>query len=318
VLLADELVECPRPQLPRERRDLVEPTSGGLVEQIAHRVAVCSRGGENSVRSDASSTGRTAQGVFVSRVPREAWDEPAYGRLTALLDPVQDELVERLEPRPGDRWLDVGDGGAIGMRAARSGAEVTVIDNAAPVAGSVRGEPERDSLPIRFDAGDAEYLPYDDASFDVISSSFGFIQTPDHASVAAELARVAKPDARLGFTAWKPNPKLGELYRRFTDEPLDGREATEWGREDHVEDMLGDEFELEFFDGTLWLEADSGEDLWKFFSATAPPVMALVRRLDGAGAEEFHRAFVELYESYRTGAGVRAPQRYLVTIGRRR
>jgi SAM-dependent methyltransferase len=254
----------------------------------------------------------------VSRVPREAWDEPAYGRLTALLDPVQDELVERLEPRPGDRWLDVGDGGAIGMRAARSGAEVTVIDNAAPVAGSVRGEPERDSLPIRFDAGDAEYLPYDDASFDVISSSFGFIQTPDHASVAAELARVAKPDARLGFTAWKPNPKLGELYRRFTDEPLDGREATEWGREDHVEDMLGDEFELEFFDGTLWLEADSGEDLWKFFSATAPPVMALVRRLDGAGAEEFHRAFVELYESYRTGAGVRAPQRYLVTIGRRR
>ena len=57
---------------------------------------------------------------------------------------------------------------------------------------------------------------------------------------------MARPGARLGFTAWKPNPKLGELYRRFTEEPLEGREATEWGREDHVEDMLGEDFELEF------------------------------------------------------------------------
>jgi hypothetical protein len=63
---------------------------------------------------------------------------------------------------------------------------------------------------------------------------------------------------RLGFTAWKPNPKLGELYRRFSEEPLEGRESTEWGREDHVEGMLGDDFELDFEDGTLWLDVESG------------------------------------------------------------
>ena len=133
---------------------------------------------------------------------------------------------------------------------------------------------------MTFDLGDAEYLPYDDASFDVVVSNFGLIFAPDHANVASELARIARPGARLGFTAWKPNPKLGELYRRFTEEPIDGREAYEWGREDHVEDMLGEEFELEFEDGALWLEADSGEEIWKLFSESAPPVIALVKRLD--------------------------------------
>ena len=112
-----------------------------------------------------------------------------------------------------------------------------------------------EGLDVRFDVGNVEYLPYEDGEFDVIASAFGFILAADHANVAGELGRVAKRGARLGFTAWKPNPKLGELYRRFTEEPLEGRESTEWGREDHVEDMLGEDFELEFVDGTLWIDA---------------------------------------------------------------
>ncbi|HEY7537182.1 MAG TPA: class I SAM-dependent methyltransferase [Gaiellaceae bacterium] len=249
---------------------------------------------------------------------RKVRDDAAYERLAAVLTPVQDELAGRLAPQSGERWLDLGGGGAVALRAAQAGAEVTAFDNAAPLLEKARADAGAAGLSIRFDTGDVEYLPYDDASFDVLSSNFGFIQADDHANVAAELARVARPAARLGFTAWKPNPKLGELYRRFTDEPLEGREATEWGREDHVEDMLGDAFELEFDDGTLWLEADSGEELWEFFSTTAPPVIALVNRLDDEGAEEFHRAFVELYESYRGDEGIRAPRRYLLTIGSRR
>jgi len=83
--------------------------------------------------------------------------------------------------------------------------------------------------------------------------------------------------------------------------------------------MLGQDFELEFEDGTLWLEASSGEEIWKLFSESAPPVIALVQRLDAERVEEFHRAFVELYESYRTKDGeVRAPRRYLLVLGRRK
>jgi SAM-dependent methyltransferase len=166
--------------------------------------------------------------------------------------------------------------------------------------------------------GTAEYLPYDDAEFDVVVSVFAFIWAPDHANVAAELARVTSQGGRIGFTAWKPNPKLGELYRRFTEEPLEGRESTEWGREDHVEDMLGDDFELDFEDGTLWLDVESGEDLWQLFSHSSPPVVSMLRRLDDERGRLFHRAFVEHFESYREGSRIRAPRRYLMTLGRRR
>ncbi len=80
--------------------------------------------------------------------------------------------------------------------------------------------------------------------------------------------------------------------------------------------MLGEDFELEFEDGTVWLEADSGEEIWELFSESAPPVIALVKRLDEQGAEQFHRAFVELYETYRTPeGGIRAPRRYLLGPG---
>jgi SAM-dependent methyltransferase len=250
---------------------------------------------------------------------REAWDEATHDRLAAVLDPVQDELVVRLAPKDGERWLDLATGtGPIAMLAAHAGAEVTAIDGSAPILARARADAEDAGLSIRFDVGDIEYLPYDDGEFDVLVSNFGIIFAADHANVAAELGRVARQGGRLGFTAWKPNPKLGELYRRFTDEPLEGRESTEWGREDHVEDMLGDDFELEFHDGTLWIDAASGEELWELFSTSSPSVIGLLARLDDTQGEQFHQAFVELFESYREGDVVRARRRYLLTLGRRR
>ena len=245
--------------------------------------------------------------------------EATHDGLAAVLEPIEQELVEKLAPQPGDRWLDIATGtGATALGAARAGADVTAIDSSELIVEKVRYDAEDASLAIQVDTGSAEYLPYDDASFDVLASNFGLVYAPDHANVATELARVARPSARLGFTAWRPHPKLSELYRRFTDEPIEGREAYEWGREDHVEDMLGDDFELDFHDGALSIDASSGEQLWKLFSTTAPPVVAVLGRLDEAAAGEFHKAFVELYEEYRSDGGIRAPRRYLLVLGRRR
>jgi SAM-dependent methyltransferase len=250
----------------------------------------------------------------------EVWSAGTYERLAARFAPVTEQLVDALRISPGERVLDLATGtGEVAVRAAARGAQVTGIDVAEPMLVKARERAEAEGVQVTFDLGDVEYLPYDDGCFDVVVSNFGLIFAPDHANVAAELARVACPGARLGFTAWKPNPKLGELYRRFTEEPIDGREAYEWGREDHVEDMLGEDFELEFEDGTVWLEADSGEEIWELFSESAPPVMALVKRLDDQGAEQFHQAFVELYETYRTPeGGIRAPRRYLLVLGTRK
>ena len=82
--------------------------------------------------------------------------------------------------------------------------------------------------------------------------------------------------------------------------------------------MLGEDFELEFVDGTLWIDAGSGEEVWELFSSTSPPVMALLAKLDPERAEAFHQALVELYESYREGDRIHAPRRYLLTLGARR
>jgi SAM-dependent methyltransferase len=245
--------------------------------------------------------------------------EATYDGLAALLEPIERELVEKLAPKPGDRWLDIATGtGATALAAARAGAAVTAIDSNELIVGNVRADAEEAGLAIKVDTGSPEYLPYEDACFDVLASNFGLVYAPDHANVATELARVSCSGARLGFTAWRPNPKLSELYRRFTDEAIEGREAYEWGREDHVEDMLGDDFELDFHDGTLWIDAGSGEELWELFSTTASPVVAVLERLDETAAAEFHKAFVGLYEEYRTDGGIRAPRRYLLVLGRRR
>jgi SAM-dependent methyltransferase len=250
---------------------------------------------------------------------RDLHDEGMVERLATVLSPVEDELVQRLKPEAGETWLDLGAGaGTLALRAAGAGALVTALDIAAPMVEKTRRDAETAGLSGRFDVGNVEYLPYEDAEFDVISSNFGFIFAADHANVAGELARVARPRGRLGFTAWKPSPQLSELYRRFTEEPLEGREAAEWGREDHVEDMLGEDFELEFSDGTLWIDAASGEELWAIFSIAAPPLQALLAKLEPARAESFHEAFVGMYERYRDGDRIRAPRRYLLTFGTRR
>ena len=295
VLLADEVVERRRPQALRERRRGIEATPRGLTEEVGHA--------RKYALTDVS----------------EVWSVGSYERIAARFAPVQDELVERLRVRPGERVLDLATGtGEVAIRAARAGGDVTAIDITEPMLEKARRRAQEAGVNVKFDLGDVEYLPYDDACFDVLLSNFGLVFAPDHANVAAELARVTCSGGRVGFTAWKPNPKLGELYRRFTDEPIEGREAYEWGREDHVESMLGEDFELEFEDGTLWIEADSGEEIWQLFSESAPPVVTLLGRLDDEQKEAFHQAFVDLQETYRTDEVVRVPRRYLLVLGRRK
>ena len=144
----------------------------------------------------------------------DAWGLGTYERLAARFGPVQDQLLERLRVTADDDVLDLATGGGgLALRAARLGARVTAIDANEAIVALAVGQVAGEGVNVTFDHGNIEYLPYDDRSFDVLVSSFGLIFAPDHANVAAELARVARPGARLGFTAWKPNPKLGELYR---------------------------------------------------------------------------------------------------------
>jgi SAM-dependent methyltransferase len=200
----------------------------------------------------------------------------------------------------------------VALRAAAAGADVTGIDIAPAMIEVARAHaPE-----LRFELADCQAMPYGEATFDVVSSCFGFMFAPDHAATAAELVRVCR--RRLGFTAWEPNAELGELYRRFGLDSPEGRLPFEWGKRAHVEELLGDAFALTIEFHTWVLDAESGDAVWQLWSSSAPPFKAMVDQLDDGRREALREAYVEYCERYRDGDGVRVPRTYLLVLGRRR
>ncbi|MDX6449593.1 MAG: hypothetical protein QOD08_2056 [Gaiellaceae bacterium] len=192
---------------------------------------------------------------------------------------------------------------------------MTAIDIAPAMIDAARAKRGADQ--ISFEVGDAQALRYEDASFDVVTSVFGVIFAPDHRATAAELARVDR--GRLGLTVWRPDPGMAELYGRFGLETPEGREPFKWGREEYLEELLGESFDLTIEPGTWLIEGASGEEVWQFWSQSAPPCKALLSTLDDARREEFHDAYVEYCERFRReGGGVAVPRDYLLVLGDRR
>jgi SAM-dependent methyltransferase len=248
----------------------------------------------------------------------EMWGSADYERIARRFADVHDELVGRLRPGPGVRWLDVATGtGGVAIRAARAGADVTGVDIAPRLLEQARVK--ADGLPIRFDEGNAQRLPYADASFDVVSSVFGAIFAPDHEAVAREFARVCAAGGRLGLTAWVPNAELTELFQRFGLVQPEGAQPFDWGREGYADRLLGRDFELEIEQRTWFLTVPDGEAAWELWSNAAPPFRTMIGELDRDVRERFHAAYVEYADRFRRPDGdVAVPREYLLVLGRRR
>jgi ubiquinone/menaquinone biosynthesis C-methylase UbiE len=240
------------------------------------------------------------------------WSAGEYERVAARFADIHDELVARLAPRRADRWLDVATGtGEVALRAAAAGAFVTGIDIAPRLLEQARAT----RTDVEWLEADAQVLPFGDAAFDVVSSSFGVIFAPDHEAAAGELARVCRD--RLGLTTWRPNEGPHAIYAEFMDAAATSP-ADDWGREEWLEQLLGRAFELEIEERTWWLESPSPEAAWELMSEGAPPVKALVESLDRDRRERFRRALVDYWSGFETADGVREPRRYLLVLGRRR
>ena len=270
----------------------VEPPPGRLGEEIAHCAQVCSGRGETSLgRADLRSPRRRG------RAGRKTiWScalEPQAGRAVA----------RARERRRHER----------APRRCQAGAEVTTIDGECPIVESApRGERRR--ARVRADVGSVEHLPYDDASFDVLASDFGLIYAEDHAERRgrARARRAAGRAARLHRV--EADPKLGELYRRFTDEPLEGRESSEWGREEHVELMLGEDFELDVPRRRPLDRRELGRGaVGALLDARAARRAALLATLDDERAPRSSAArSSSSTRATATATGVCAPRRYLL------
>jgi len=251
------------------------------------------------------------------------WSAGPFENVADEIAKVHDHLVRTLDPQPGEKWLDVATGtGGIAVRAARAGADVTGSDLSPGLIETAKQLAAQESLNVTYEVGDAEKLPYGNADFDVVSSSFGVIFAPDHRAVAHELGRVTKPGGRLGMVAWEPGGGIGEFFgmmRRFQPPLPEGAGAMlDWGREDYVRDLLGAEFDLTFEHGHDPQVGESGEQIWQIYVTSYGPVKTLYESLDDERQEELHRSYVDFYEGHRRDGSVAAPREYLLTLGRRK
>ena len=250
----------------------------------------------------------------------EAWGSAPWQPMAARLAAIHDHLVGCLAPGRGERWLDVGTGtGAVALRAARAGARVTGLDLSPVMVDTARRLASEQGVGIRFEVGDAEDLPYEDRSFDVVASALGVFLAPDHAAAGRELARVCRPGGRLGVVAWRADPEAERMHAPFwpAREPGAG-DRRDWGREEYVAELLGHAFELEFEEGELRLTAGSGEEMWHLFTSYDGAAKDQVDSLDPWQAEKYRRAYIAHHERYRTIGCINVPRRYLVTLGHRR
>ena len=253
----------------------------------------------------------------------EVWGAGDFAKVAETLADVHDALVDRLDPQPGERWLDIASGtGGVAERAAARGADVTGIDLAPALVETARRRAEERGLAIRYAVGDAERLDVPDASFDVASSSFGLIFAPAQAAAAAELARVVRPGGRMGLANWTQVGAIGGFFRMlspFQPPPPEGAgNPMAWGDEAHVESLLGDAFELSFEPLVSTYRAASPQAAWDDFTENFGPMKATVASLEPDRLDELHAAWLAYFEQYRDDDGVAQPREYVLVRGIRR
>jgi SAM-dependent methyltransferase len=255
----------------------------------------------------------------------EVWSAGEYQGVTETIPDVHDTVLERMRPQSGERWLDLACGtGAVAERAAEAGAAVTGIDFAPGLIETARRRAGELGLEIDYRVGDAENLvDVEDGSFDIVSSTFGIMFAPDHEATARELGRVTRSGGRLALANWEPTGSVGELFQvmaPFAPPPAPGAgNPFEWGAEDRVRELLGNTFDLRFEHLVSTYEFESGEAAWRLFSESFGPTKTIAASLDDERLEEFHRAWVDFFETrFRTNGSLAQDKEYLLVLGTKR
>lgn len=173
---------------------------------------------------------------------RATWASGDYAMIGATLQIVAERLCEAADVRSVDRALDVATGhGNTALAAARRFADVVGVDYVPALLERARERASAERLPVEFREGDAEELPFEDASMDVVLSTFGVMFAPDHPRTAAELLRVCRPGGRIGLANWTPGGFIGQLLKTVGQQvppPPGLRSPTLWGDEDHLQKLF--------------------------------------------------------------------------------
>jgi SAM-dependent methyltransferase len=171
------------------------------------------------------------------------WACGDYAAIGTTLQIVGETLAEAADVRAGQAVLDVAAGnGNASLAAARRHAVVTSTDYVQSLLDKGRARAQAEELPVRFQLADAEALPFGDASFDVVLSTFGVMFTPDHPRAAGEMLRVLRPGGRIALANWTPNGFIGRLFKvigAHVSPPAGVQPPALWGTEPHIVELFG-------------------------------------------------------------------------------
>ncbi len=249
----------------------------------------------------------------------------AYNEISYQISSALEHCVERLNPKPGEKVLDLATGtGWTSRLEARRGAIVTGADIADEMLADARARAVAENLPIEYKIGDAENLPFGDGEFDAISSTFGvmFVSRPEAA--ASEIARVCRLGGRLAMTTWLPDSSVFKMFQVMKPymAPLPDpapRSPFEWGRRERIHELFGRDFDLRFETGVTNYYDRSGQDAWNKFVTGYGPTKALAASLDDSRRKDLERDFANFHDGgFETELGFCVPREYLLTFGLRR
>jgi len=171
------------------------------------------------------------------------WASGDFAIVGTTLQIVGEMLAEAVNVRADERVLDVAAGnGNATLAAARRFARVTSTDFVPSLLEKGRARAMAEGLPVQFEVADAEELPFADASFDVVLSTFGAMFTPQHGRTASEMLRVLCSGGRIGLANWTPGGFIGSLFKVIGSHvapPAGLQSPALWGTEPHLVELFG-------------------------------------------------------------------------------
>lgn len=277
--------------------------------------------------SSAGNANRPALGAIKSRM-KATWEDGDYTTFSRYMEPGAVEILEAWNIDPGARMLDIGCGsGQTVIPAARAGIRATGIDIAANLIADAKERARNEGLAARFDVGDAEELPYADASFDVVISLIGAMFAPRPEVVTDEIARVLEPGGRLYMANWTPRSFPARMFKCVASRvaPPEGVPSPVlWGDEATVKERLA----AQFTDFRLtrkvyprWHYAFTPGELVDFFAAFFGPVKRAFEAVGPEGEQALHQELEEIYadnSEMRDGVLTMTGGEYLEVVATRR
>lgn len=312
---------------------LVEADTADAVHEAANRAAVpfervlatAGRTNHETKENDMSTTEAIALDLeAVKERQQTMWASGDFHAVAALIQPVAEDLCEAVDLRADWRVLDVATGsGNAALAAARRGCDVVGIDYVPALLARGRRRAEAEGLDIDLVEGDAESIPFPDASFDAVLSVYGAMFAPDHEKTFAELARVCRPGGRIGLATWTPDGFIGEMLKVVSTHvpPAPGvASPLLWGTKAYVGSMFGDTIDgLGCRERTFTFRFRSAVGFVEYFRDYYGPTLKAFEAVGDGGADELFSDLVALVRKHAgTSEGpVAIPATWLETVATR-